>query len=81
MVTGEAEEEYIKQVAQFVDQHVTKLAANMKTATLSKVAILAAINITHQLFQSERLRQQGEAAIEERAGSLLDAIDERFQPL
>ena len=80
-ITGDAEEDYIKRVSQFVDDHIRTLAAGMKTATLAKLAILAAINITHQLFQSERLRQQGEAAIEERAGSLIETIEERLQPL
>ena len=80
-ITGDAEEEYIKQLAKFVDQHIQTLAGGMKAATLSRLAVLTAINIAHQLFQSERLRTQGEAAIEERAGNLLEAIDERLQPL
>jgi cell division protein ZapA len=80
-LTGDAEEDYVKRLAQFVDENIRTLAQGMKTATLSRVAILAAINIAHQLFQSERLRQQGEAAIEERAGSLIETIEERLQPM
>jgi cell division protein ZapA len=80
-VTGDADEEYIRQVARFVDEQMRTLAGNMKTASLSRLAVLAAINIAHQLFESERLRRQGEAALEERAGSLLEAIEERLQPL
>lgn len=79
-ISGDAEEDYIRRVTQFVDDQIRTLAAGMKTATLSKLAILAAINLAHQLFQAERLRQQGEAAIEERAGSLIDTIEERLQP-
>jgi cell division protein ZapA len=80
-VTGDADEEYIQQVARFVDEQMRTLAGSMKAASMSKLAVLAAINIAHQLLQSERVRQQGEAALEERAGSLLEAIEERLQPL
>lgn len=80
-VTGDADEEYVRQVSRFVDEQMRTLAGSMKTASLSRLAVLAAINIAHQLFESERLRRQGEAALEERAGSLLEAIEERLQPL
>jgi cell division protein ZapA len=80
-VTGDADEEYVRKVAGFVDEQMRALAGSMKTASLSRLAVLAAINIAHQLFESERVRRQGEAALEERAGSLLEAIEERLQPL
>lgn len=79
-IKGDAEEDYVKRLAAYVDEQMRSLAPGMKTATLAKVAVLAAINITHQLFQSEQLRRQGEADIERRALGLMESIEEQLQP-
>lgn len=80
-VTGDAEEAYIREVAQLVDTQLRQVAAGMKTATLSRVAVLAALNLAHQLLQSERHSQQLDAAVEARAGNLLASIESQLQPL
>jgi cell division protein ZapA len=77
-IKGEADEEYVKRLAAHVDEQMRNLAQGMKTATMSKLAVLAAINITHQLFQAERVREQGEADMERRALSLMESIEEQL---
>lgn len=77
-IKGEADEEYVKRLAAYVDEQMRNLAQGMKTATMSKLAVLAAINITHQLFQAERVREQGEADMERRALSLMESIEEQL---
>ena len=77
-IKGEADEEYVKRLAAHVDDQMRNLAQGMKTATMSKLAVLAAINITHQLFQAERVREQGEADMERRALSLMESIEEQL---
>lgn len=79
ILKGEADEEYMKRVASYVDEQMRNLAQGMKTATLSRIAILAAINITHQLFQAERSREEEEADIDRRAISLMESIEEQLQ--
>lgn len=78
-IRGEAEEEYVKRLAAFVDGQMRTLAAGMKTATTSKLAVLAAINIAHELFQTERRREEGEADIDRRATHLMESIEEHLQ--
>ena len=80
-ITGEAEEGYIREVAQLVDTQIRQVADGMKTATLSRLAVLAALNLAHQLLQAERQSQQLDAAIEARAGNLLASIESQLQPL
>jgi len=80
-ITGEAEEGYIREVAQLVDAQIRQVADGMKTATLSRLAVLAALNLAHQLLQAERQSQQLDAAIEARAGNLLASIESQLQPL
>ncbi len=77
-IRGEADEQYINRVAAYVDEHMHNLAKGMKTATLSKLAVLAAINIAHQLLQAEERREQGEAVVEQRLVSLMDTIEEQM---
>ncbi|MER3422385.1 MAG: hypothetical protein C4293_03305 [Nitrospiraceae bacterium] len=43
------------------------------------MAVLAAINIAHQLFQAERSREEEEADIDRRAISLMESIEEQLQ--
>jgi cell division protein ZapA len=78
-IKGEADDEYVKRLAGYVDEQMRGLSKSMKTATMSKLAVLAAINITHQLFQTERMREEGEADINRRAMSLMESIEEHLQ--
>ncbi len=78
-IQGEAEEDYVKRLAGHVDEQMRGLSKTMKTATMSKLAVLAAINITHQLFQAERMREEGDADINRRASHLMQSIEEHLQ--
>jgi len=79
-IMGDAEEDYIKRLAAYVDEQMRGVAQGMKTATFAKLALLAAINITDQLFQAEQLRRQGEVDVERRARCLMESIEEQLQP-
>ena len=74
-IRGEADEAYMKRLAAYVDGQMRQLAQGTKHATLAKLAILAAINTAHQLFQMETSQQQQVVELEQRAASLLDSID------
>ena len=76
-IRGDADEAYMKRLAAFVDENMKSVGKGMKTATLSKLAVLAAINIAHELFQSEERREKGEADVERRVLCLMDAIEEQ----
>jgi cell division protein ZapA len=54
------------------------LAEGMKTATPSKLAVLTAINLAHQLFESERKRVQGEDDVDRRMANLMESIEEQM---
>ncbi len=78
-IRGEADDDYVKRLASYVDEQMRGLSKSMKTATMSKLAVLAAINITHQLFQAERMREEGDADINRRAANLMESIEEHLQ--
>ncbi|HZS12411.1 MAG TPA: cell division protein ZapA [Nitrospirales bacterium] len=76
---GDADEQYLKRVAAFVDEQMRTLARGMKTATPTKLAILTALNIAHQLFQAERVREEGDTDLERRTLTLVESIEEQLQ--
>ncbi len=76
-IRGEADEAYIRRLASFVDDHMRHLAEGMNTTTPSKLAVLTAVNLAHQLFEVERKRAQGDADVERRMASLMDSIEEQ----
>ena len=76
-IRGEADEAYIRRLASFVDGHMRHLAEGMNTTTPSKLALLTAVNLAHQLFEVERKRAQGDADVERRMASLMDSIEEQ----
>lgn len=77
-IRGEADDAYIRRLATYVDQHMRQLAEGMKTATPSKLAVLTAINLAHQLFESEKKRTQGEADVDRRMVNLMESIEEQM---
>lgn len=76
-IRGEADEAYIRKLASFVDGQMRQLAEGMSTATPSRLAVLTAINLSHQLFEVERKRVQGEADVERRMTTLMESIEEQ----
>ena len=75
---GNADENYVQELAQYVEGQMNTIAGNLTTSTPAKVAILAAINIADQLFTQESRRQAGEAEVERRAVGLLECIDRQI---
>ena len=75
-IKGEADEAYIRRLAGFVDGQMRQLAEGMNTTTPSRLAVLTALNLAHQLFEAEKKRAQGEADVERRMTSLMESIEE-----
>jgi cell division protein ZapA len=79
-VNGAAEDGdgYVRKLADMVDQHMKQVAQGMKTATPHKIAVLAALNIAHELCESEKKIQRLQADMERRMVSLMESIDEQM---
>jgi len=77
-IRGDADDAYVRRLAHFVEDHMKHLADGMKTATPAKLGVLTAINLAHQLFESERKRAQGEADVDRRMETLMESIEEQI---
>ncbi len=78
-IKGDADPDYIKELAQFVDKKMQEVVRHTRTISSYKVAILAAINIADELY---RIKADSEAAkrfVEERTANLITRIEEELE--
>lgn len=77
-IRGEADQAYILGVAGYVDRKMREITEKLPVASLSKVAILASLNIADELFKERASRErEGETLNEgtERLRAVLDRLD------
>ncbi len=81
-IRGEANQEYILEVAAYVDRKMREITEKLPVASLSKVAILASLNIADELFK-ERARRETEVRdlrdLSVRTAHLTAVLDEVLQ--
>lgn len=78
-IRGEADQEYILRVAAYVDRKMREVTEKLPVASLSKVAILASLNIADELFKERAQRQTQEQQLNHRAARLNAVLDGLFQ--
>ena len=78
---GENEEGYIKEVASFVDKKMKEVGKRAKTIRLSDLAILTAVNITHEYLQSRKEYKQRELFLDRKTKDLIESIEEEFEDM
>ncbi|MHB8093410.1 MAG: cell division protein ZapA [Candidatus Aminicenantales bacterium] len=62
-VKGEEDEKYIGHLTSLVDQKMHEVAVKSKSADMTKIAVLAALNIADELFLSQKKLDQLSEAI------------------
>jgi cell division protein ZapA len=82
-IRGEADHGYILGVAAYVDRKMRevteKLPATSMSSSLSKVAVLAGLNIADELMKERARRERLERELSERAARLNAVLDEVLQ--
>ena len=73
-IRADADADYVKTVAAFVDAKMSEIAQNQSLVSSTKVAILAAINIADELFKERRKREQTEQDVSEKAQALSEVL-------
>jgi cell division protein ZapA len=67
---SDSDENYVKEIAQYIDQKMREIDKNQSIRSTAKVAILAALNITDELFQERLYRQKLMEQLDEEAKRL-----------
>lgn len=65
-IKGDANADYIKQVAGLVDERMRQIADASVTGSVAKIAILAAVNITDELLKERLARESAMDKLSER---------------
>jgi cell division protein ZapA len=77
-IKGSADPAYLQNLASFVTAHMERLSKDSPLTPLAQVAMLAALNISHELFELKRQSEAREADVERRAADLLASIEAEF---
>ncbi|MBP8137189.1 MAG: cell division protein ZapA, partial [Candidatus Eisenbacteria bacterium] len=80
-IRGEADQEYILGVAGYVDRKMREITDKLPVASLSKVAILASLNIADELFKERASRERDGVSLGDRTARLTAALDRLDQLL
>jgi cell division protein ZapA len=75
-IRGEADPSYILELAEFVDLKMREVTQKMPVAAVSKVAILASLNIADELFKERANKQRVGTDANDRTADLLRRLDE-----
>lgn len=75
-IRGEADQEYIMGVAAYVDRKMREITEKVPVASLSKVAILASLNIADELMKERASHQTQQQWIDRHAARLNAVLEE-----
>jgi cell division protein ZapA len=77
-IKGDTDTFYIQKVANYVDQTMKEVAERMSNKLPLRVAVLAAMSITDELFKEKDEKERKLKDVEVKSQSLLDLLDERL---
>jgi cell division protein ZapA len=78
-IRGEADPEYIKRVATYVDGKMREIDGELKVPSVSKVAILASLNIADELFKEKLEREKVVSGIGQRAARMMALLEDSLE--
>ena len=78
-IRGEAEQDYILDVAAYVDRKMREITEKLPVASLSKVAILASLNIADELFKERAHQKRANQELNVRAARLNAVLDQLLE--
>lgn len=76
-IKGDANTRYILRVGKHVDQKMREVAERLTNKSPLRVAVLAAMNITDELFREREDKDKKLLDVEEKAQTLLEWLDSR----
>lgn len=74
-IRGEGDSAYIAEIAHFLDMRMRQMTENVAMTSTAKVAILASLNITDELFSKTRQLEEMEDVHNVFLATLADKID------
>ena len=76
---GEANPEYMLRLAKYVDSKMREVSDATPGLDQLKIAILAAINISNEIFQIKDATSHWEKIIKEKSENMINILDKTFE--
>lgn len=77
-IRGQADANYIKAIAEYVDKKMREVDTNVRVDSSLKVAILASLNITDELFKERAEKEHIRTQLEDKIKELNALIDRQL---
>src|SRR5213595_462078 len=74
-VRSDGDPDYLKQLAEYVDQRMREISSGTLTVDSRKVAILAALYIADELHQLRKMHEQADAQLATRSAECSEMLD------
>lgn len=78
-IRGESSAETIRALARYVDQRMRQVSEQVGPGDAVRVAVLAALNIADDYYQTRKALERREGEIEEQARELVGQLDRALQ--
>ncbi|HEV8587502.1 MAG TPA: cell division protein ZapA [Pyrinomonadaceae bacterium] len=79
-VRSDGDPEYLKQLAEYVDQRMREISSGTLTVDSRKVAILAALYIADELHQLRKMSEQVDEQLATRSAECSEMLDRLLKP-
>lgn len=77
-IKGVGNPQYVHKIAGYVDKKMREIAHSSGIMSQSRIAILAALNITDELYQVRETREKAEHELESHAAKLGELLEEKI---
>ena len=74
-IRSDADEDYMMELAEFVDTRMREIASGTLTVDSLKVAILAALHIADELHRSKSMHEQADSQLATRSAECAELLD------
>lgn len=75
---ADGDEEYIREVASYLDEKMRGIAESLPDKSPARVAILAALNITDEMYRERAKSQNESSSVTKRAHDIISMLDEKL---
>jgi len=77
-IKGVGNPQYVHKIAGYVDKKMREIAHSSGIMSQSRIAILAALNITDELYQVRETREKAEHELESQAAKLGELLEDKI---
>ena len=75
-IDGDAPKEYILQLAEYLNEKMEEIRRNSSVTNPTQIAILAALNITDEYFQLQKLKSGTDNEVERKTLALISMLEQ-----